>query len=57
MDSEQIETQLSVCEDEIEELTDWEKSFIISIRDQFDRVNHLSQKQLDVLKKIYDKVA
>lgn len=56
MDSDQIETQLSVCADELEKLTDWEKSFIESISDQFDRTAHLSTRQQEILKQIYDKV-
>ncbi len=56
MDSDKIEIELSACEDEFETLTMWEKGFIESIRDQFDRTNFLSEKQLDTLKTIYDKV-
>jgi len=51
-----VETQLAVCIQEEERLNDWEKEFITSISDQFTNNGHLSPKQLENLKKIYDKV-
>lgn len=51
-----IKTQLDVCEDELEKLTDWEKNFIESVSDQFTNRGLLSFKQQEILKKIYDKV-
>lgn len=34
-------------------LTPWELQFIESISDQWDRTRHLSDKQLDILERIY----
>jgi len=35
------------------ELTKWEQDFIISISDQFDRRGSLSDKQFEILERIY----
>lgn len=35
-------------------LTDWERNFIESVDDQFGRYGRLSDKQLDILKRIYE---
>ncbi len=34
-------------------LTAWERSFMESITDQWDRTNRLSEKQLEILERIY----
>ena len=34
-------------------LSQWEKDFVDSIQDQFDRSGHLSEKQIDILERIY----
>jgi len=34
-------------------LSQWEKGFVDSIQDQFDRSGHLSEKQIDILERIY----
>ena len=52
----QTEYMLSQCEDCSERLTDWENSFIESVRDQFDRKGSLSERQIEVLETIYCKV-
>lgn len=52
-----IQTQIDVCSDESEQLTDWERQFIESVSDQFTRTGKLSIKQEQVLQRIYDKVA
>lgn len=35
-------------------LTDWEESFVESIKDQWDRKHFLSPKQREILERIYD---
>jgi len=52
----QIEQMLGACEDFTERLTDWERSFIESIREQFDGGGSLSERQTEVLERIYCKV-
>ncbi|MGD9749414.1 MAG: hypothetical protein AB7W59_00300 [Acidimicrobiia bacterium] len=37
------------------ELSEWEESFIESIEEQLDRKRTLSERQLEVLEKLYDK--
>lgn len=51
-----IMTMLEVASDELEDLTDWEANFIESITDQYNDTEFLSKKQIEILKKIYDKV-
>ena len=38
------------------ELTSWESDFISSIADQFERKHTLSNKQCEILERLYDKV-
>lgn len=35
-------------------LTEWEEDFITSLGDQWDRTHRLSDKQTDILERIYD---
>jgi uncharacterized membrane-anchored protein len=51
-----IETELSVVADETEKLTEWEVIFIESISDQYLRTGSLTQKQEEILHRIYEKV-
>lgn len=44
------------CETRSEKLSEWEASFIQSIREQFDRRGSLSDRQLEILDKIWEKV-
>ena len=44
---------LGYCADNLDRLTDWEQDFIESVTDQFERSGHLSEKQEDVLERIY----
>lgn len=50
---QQIEHMLKSCEEEARGLTNWERGFLESLRDQFDRRSDLSDKQVDLLEKIY----
>lgn len=44
------------CLDNPGRLSDWENNFIESISEQLDRVGTISEKQLEVLDRIYQKV-
>lgn len=48
-----IEHFLSELEHPYKELTEWEDNFIISIRDQFNRKRSLSDRQFEILERIY----
>lgn len=49
---DELEDMLDRCIDE-GKLSDWESSFVTSIKDQFDRSGHLSPKQIEILERIY----
>lgn len=44
------------CENRDDKLTEWEQSFIQSIREQYDRRGSLSDKQREILEKIWERV-
>ena len=50
---ETIEHFLSSLDHPVKELTAWESNFIISITDQFERRGTLSDKQFEILERIY----
>jgi hypothetical protein len=39
---------------ETDSMTDWEKGFILSVADYFERKSDLSLKQTEILERIYD---
>jgi len=47
---------LDDCEAREESLTDWERNFIDSIRHQFDKNGSLSERQYEVLEKIWNRI-
>jgi hypothetical protein len=51
-----IELMLSVLTNPKIELTNWESDFIVSIDNQFENRGNLSDRQCEILEKIYDKV-
>ena len=53
MDKDTIEYYLSTLETEGRNLTKWEEDFLRSIRHQFDINRSLSEKQLEILERIY----
>lgn len=53
---QQISQMLDCCQDYVNQLSKWEKDFIVSIQDQFDSQGDLTQPQVDVLEKIYVKL-
>jgi hypothetical protein len=54
------EIQLKVCIDEVEtdnpKLSQWECDFIQSLDDQITNKHFISEKQKEILQRIYDKV-
>ena len=53
----EVESVLSACEDSSERLSSWERDqFLPSIRDQFDRLGRITEKQQEILDQIYQKV-
>jgi hypothetical protein len=46
----------AACEDYTERLNDWERGFIISIRERLDAGQSLSERQAEVLERIYTKL-
>lgn len=54
--SQMIALMLSVLINPNVELTKWESDFIVSINDQFTAKDTLSDKQCEILERIYDKV-
>ncbi len=50
---ENIEYFIKELEAPVRELTDWEENFIESISDQFTRRSYLSDKQFEILERIY----
>lgn len=53
---EDIEQLIADCEHRESKLSEWEFDFIASVRVQFDKRGSLSQKQEEVLNRIWDKV-
>ena len=51
-----IERMLKVCWDKSDELTAWEMNFIESCNGQFAFKETLSDRQCEILEKIYDKL-
>lgn len=51
--AKQLAHMLDACENEARGLSDWERNFVESIREQFDNRGDLSEKQTDILERIY----
>lgn len=56
LDVKRIREVLDVVESETDKLSAWEQQFIESASDQYARNGSLSEKQLEVLERIYLKV-
>ncbi len=52
----QIHQMLMACFDYTERLSDWEKEFVASLHDQYERKGDLSNLQVEHLEKIYYKL-
>lgn len=50
---EMIEHMLKELERPVKDTTPWEMNFLISIQDQFNRKGTLSDKQFEILERIY----
>lgn len=53
---EMIDKMIVHCMNNADELTKWEYDFILSVGNQFDDRKNLSDKQCEILEKIYDKL-
>lgn len=51
-----IRYAIDYCADNFERLTEWENGFIESISEKFERYGSLSEKQEEILEKIYCKL-
>ena len=46
----------AIINERVKELTVWEQSFVESIEHQFENCRHLTDKQLERLEQVYDRV-
>jgi hypothetical protein len=54
---DELESVISDCENNTDRLSSWERdTFLPSIRDQFDRLGTLTQRQQEVLERMYIKL-
>jgi uncharacterized protein (UPF0305 family) len=51
-----IDRMMRVCTDKINELSKWETDFILSIETQYETKGNLTDRQCEILEKIYDKL-
>ena len=56
MDWSEVESQIEDCEKRSEKLSEWELGFIDSISKQFDKTGSLSQRQCEILDRIWERV-
>lgn len=56
LDLSRIAEVLAAIADNAEKLTEWEQHFFESVHGQWDEHGRLSDKQLEVLERIYQKV-
>lgn len=54
--SDEIQSMLDDCEKRSEKMSDWECEFIDSISDQLGRGRGLTEKQEQILERIWEKV-
>lgn len=53
LDKTRIAEVIEACVENIDRLSKWERGFIQSISDQYDRKRWLSEAQEDILERIY----
>ena len=53
LDPERIAEVIDICLDEIDRLTKWEQGFIASLSDQWEQRHRLSDRQKEILERIY----
>lgn len=56
IDPKRIGEVLDACESEMGSLSKWEQGFIESVSDQYANRGFLSEKQLEILERIYLKI-
>lgn len=56
LDPDRLKDVFEAISQNIEKLSKWEQDFFESVSDQFDRGKTLSEKQLEVIEKIYLKL-
>ena len=56
IDPEDVGQFIKDCENRESKLNDWERGFVQSIREQFDRTGGLSPTQNEKLEEIWDRV-
>jgi len=56
MDWEEVESQIEDCEKRSEKLSEWELSFIDSISRQFAKTGALSERQIETLDRIWERI-
>lgn len=54
--AQMIDYMLDACKQQLYNLTKWEEEFILSINEQFRINNKLSDRQCEILERIYDKL-
>ena len=52
----EISFKLGICNDRFADLSKWEQDFIESITEQFEERGTLSDRQVEKLNQIYDKI-
>lgn len=57
MSPDNISRFIEALEQPKKTLTRWEEDFLVSIRDQFDRTGELSERQFEILEKLYTEKA
>ena len=53
LDKNRIGEVVQACAENINRLSDWERNFIESVSDQWDRKHWLSDRQEEILERIY----
>lgn len=53
-DKERREVEYKLDECSASELSKWEEDFITNVTDQVNRYNRISEKQLEILERIYE---
>lgn len=53
MNEELIDHMFDKLTNPYKELTEWEEEFVLSVRGQWERKKSLSQRQIDILERIY----
>ena len=53
LDPSRLGEVIEACTENTDRLTDWERQFIESVSDQWDRRHSLSDKQREILERIY----